>query len=424
MERRITEISPSLREAIIELNREDLKKQIDKAYNTARAEISLKGFRPGKVPIDIIKQRFGREIESDAMQAAAESEFKALMEDSDLELVGGVTLTDLHKEPDLVRYTYRFEVVPEFELPSYKGLAITSISTEVVDADVDEEAERVRHMYGTTADAEEVAHKYFLVDISRRRTDAETGMPIIGADPEELTLYMADPKLDSQLASLLMDRRKGEMLTYTEAASEPDEAPTTWMISITGIREIIPAELTEDWITKVTDNAASTVEEYRAYVREALEVAFEKESRRWLEVQLVEQITASVQLEAPAALVHEAAHDMFHDYYKDIGHDHHDHDAMFAEFEMAIRPMAERTAKWRLVLGKLLKTEAITPAGVIKHTANLMDLEETEVGEYLKQNEQMAGQLTFKLLFDKLIGYSIIQPRELEIPFTSPADNS
>src|SRR5690625_7788767 len=63
MELSVKERTSDDKEIVIKANREDLAEKFNNAYNKYRAQIQMPGFRPGKVPLGLIKKRFGQEIE-------------------------------------------------------------------------------------------------------------------------------------------------------------------------------------------------------------------------------------------------------------------------------------------------------------------------------------------------------------------------
>ncbi|RPI67415.1 MAG: trigger factor family protein, partial [Ignavibacteriae bacterium] len=124
MECKITAPDGTRRTVTIELTKDELKPHYDEAYQRAQTSITLPGFRKGKVPVNIIKQRLGREIENEALETIADSEFRKYAKSEQLKVVGNPALTDVRKSQDGVGFTIEFEVMPEFELGNYRDLNV------------------------------------------------------------------------------------------------------------------------------------------------------------------------------------------------------------------------------------------------------------------------------------------------------------
>ena len=76
MGRNVVELDGTRREIRITLSNAELKPHYEKAYAEAQAGIEMKGFRKGKVPIAMVKQHYGRQIEADALESIADTAFR------------------------------------------------------------------------------------------------------------------------------------------------------------------------------------------------------------------------------------------------------------------------------------------------------------------------------------------------------------
>ena len=68
MNKTITDINGCTKEIEFKFNNEDLQPKFDKAYKAAQPHIDMKGFRKGKVPVNIIKKYYGKKIEIEAIE--------------------------------------------------------------------------------------------------------------------------------------------------------------------------------------------------------------------------------------------------------------------------------------------------------------------------------------------------------------------
>jgi trigger factor len=91
----VISIDACTQEVSFSLTQEDFIPHFERAYQKAQPTIEIKGFRKGKVPLSIIKQRFGRQIEQDCMMDVADSEFKNYTRNNNIKVVGQPELLDL-----------------------------------------------------------------------------------------------------------------------------------------------------------------------------------------------------------------------------------------------------------------------------------------------------------------------------------------
>ncbi|MBQ6137211.1 MAG: trigger factor [Kiritimatiellae bacterium] len=118
-------------------------------------EARLPGFRPGKVPIELIRKEFATGLKQEIERAMFQKHIADAVKDAKLDEVGIADVKDFKHDADGGEYTAIVEVKPTFKLPTYKGLKIAKNDTSVKDADVDEQVARLRAAYAKFEDAKE-----------------------------------------------------------------------------------------------------------------------------------------------------------------------------------------------------------------------------------------------------------------------------
>lgn len=106
----------------------------------------LPGFRPGKVPVSVVRTRFAKEIQEEVMSRLLPLSFREAIADKGVEPVGDPQLQhiDPYIEGAPVKYKAEFDVKPHIELHEYRGLEIEDPKIEISDEDVDKMIERLR----------------------------------------------------------------------------------------------------------------------------------------------------------------------------------------------------------------------------------------------------------------------------------------
>src|SRR5271165_3369994 len=122
----------------------EVDKETERAVAEIQRKVKLPGFRPGKAPLGLVKQRFAGDIRQDVLEKLVPRFFRAAAEEH-LEVVGQPNVSDVHfhaGEP--ITFKAEFEVAPTFELGEYRGITITYNEPEVTDAEVDARIEEIR----------------------------------------------------------------------------------------------------------------------------------------------------------------------------------------------------------------------------------------------------------------------------------------
>ena len=133
----VQDINPTRKTISITASSEEVSEQEAKLINDFQRQAKIPGFRPGKAPINMVRQRFAKDIQQELKQrvvsqahqegvAGAEFEVFNIVELDEGEVKGGQGAT----------ITFTVDVIPEFEVPAYEGLKVTNSPTEASDEEV------------------------------------------------------------------------------------------------------------------------------------------------------------------------------------------------------------------------------------------------------------------------------------------------
>lgn len=151
----VEKLTPTRVKMTISVPPAELKPAIDHAYRHIAEQVSIPGFRKGKVPPPIIDQRVGRaEVLSHAVNEGLDQFYREAAIAEDVRPVGRpeadvVALPDVTTFEGDLTITVEVDVRPEFELPDYEGLTLTVEPAEVSEAAIDAELETLRTRFGT-----------------------------------------------------------------------------------------------------------------------------------------------------------------------------------------------------------------------------------------------------------------------------------
>ena len=152
------ESSPCVVALSVKADAEDIKGEYQKVLNAFLRQGVIPGFRKGKVPLPVIKQKFQQEIADESKQACFRAFYPKALKESGLEeiAVNLQDVTDVLFTPEIgFSFTAHVEVKPTFDLPKYKKLAIKKGDVSVSDEQVTDRVESFRRAFAKFEDAKD-----------------------------------------------------------------------------------------------------------------------------------------------------------------------------------------------------------------------------------------------------------------------------
>ncbi|MHB9753793.1 trigger factor [Streptomyces sp. BYX5S] len=167
MKSAVETLNPTRVRLSIEVPFEELKDSLDAAYKKINQQVTVKGFRKGKIPARVIDQRFGRgAVLEEAVNDALPKFYTEAVNEAELNVLGQpeVDITDL-KDGETLNFTAEVDVRPTIEIPDYSGIEVEVDAVEVTDEDVDKAVEQLRDRFASTAPVERAAEDGDVVTI-------------------------------------------------------------------------------------------------------------------------------------------------------------------------------------------------------------------------------------------------------------------
>jgi trigger factor len=122
----------------VSVPRARIEQAIDERLKSVSRTAKLKGFRPGKVPLKVVRQQFGAQVRQEVLSDLMKSSFAEAVTQEKLNPAAGPRIEPLAVGPDEdLRYRATFEVLPEIEIKGAEGIAVVRAVAEVLEADVD-----------------------------------------------------------------------------------------------------------------------------------------------------------------------------------------------------------------------------------------------------------------------------------------------
>ena len=285
MDTTLREISSVEYEWELHATADDLDDALTAALKKQRKQVDLPGFRPGKVPLHLVKKRFGEAIGHQVAEQFVQEQFAETVEDDDaIDVLGRPALTELAYafEGDL-KATIRFGVRPAVEVKDLADESLPHLQKEITDEDVEEELERLRKREADLMPVDDATIEetdYVVIDL--QRIDPATNTPIIGEKEEDLAFFLDDERLREELRDALVGKTLDDIFRVTlpgepAPGADPAETPEArrYEVTIHEIKRRELPELDEAFIREVTDGEFEDPDIFRHEIRFRLEQAWE-----------------------------------------------------------------------------------------------------------------------------------------------------
>ncbi len=177
MKSTVENVSPTKVRLLVEVPFEELKPSLDAAYKNIGQQLTVPGFRKGKVPPAVIDQRIGRgPVLEEAINDALPKLYSKAVQDNKVKAIGRpeVDVTEFNDKESL-QFSAEVEVRPELTLPDLDGIEASVADLEVADGDLDEHVTALRQRFGSLNPVERAVQDkdYLTIDLSTTK-DGET----------------------------------------------------------------------------------------------------------------------------------------------------------------------------------------------------------------------------------------------------------
>ena len=283
---------------------EELQPHFEKAYREEAKNITLPGFRRGKVPVQIIKKRFGREIEYQVIEKLSNEFFRQAIEERDIKPIGQPVLHDLDFKPgEPLTIKVAYDTEPDVVAKDYKGLQLERLSHEVTDEEVDDELQRIRKSRRHLEEVEKADDENFLVTIDIQMLD-DDGNPVPGQRNENMKVELDDEDMNRDLVAELMNMKAGEEkdveLTHAHGDHEHTEKAH---VKVLRVERVTLPEMDDDFVKEYSGNDISTVKELREKIHDRLVEIWANRYKQQLENDLVGEIVKRNTFAVPQSIV-------------------------------------------------------------------------------------------------------------------------
>ena len=355
----------------IEVAAEELEKALDSAYQKQKKQISVPGFRKGKVPRAMIEKMYGAGVfYEDAANILMQQTYAGAVDESGVDIVSRPTVevTQIEKGQPFI-YTAEVAVRPEVTLGKYMGVTVTKIDTSVSDEEVDAELENQRNKNARTVTVTDrpVAEGDTAVIDFEGFVD---GVAFEGGKGENHPLEIGSHTFIDTFEDQLVGKNTGDEVevnvTFPEQyqAKELAGKPAMFKVTIKEIKVKEYPELDDDFAQDVSE--FDTLAEYKADIKKDLVAKKKEAAAAEKESKVIEEIVKNSEMDIPEKMIEAQAQQMVEEFAQNIAMQGISFDQYMQftgttvdQLTEQVKPQAEARVQSSLVLEAIVKAEKI-----------------------------------------------------------------
>ena len=381
------------RRLTISVPADQIEKQVNDSLKQEAKRARLPGFRPGKVPVNVIKKRYGSAIRQEVTGEVMQRNFIEAVIAEKINPAGAPTFTPGETTADAFEFVVTFEVYPEVELTGLDTIEVEKPLGEVKDADVDAMIETLRKQH-----AEYDAVEREVADGDKVKIDfvgSIDGEEFDGGKAEEFELEMGAGRMIPGFESGILGHKVGDVfdidVTFPEEYHAENLKGKLAKFAIT-LKEVLAPKLPE-----VTDEFAAKfgiadggVEGLKAEIRKNMNRELEQALKANIKEQVIAGLVANNELDIPKALIDSEIDVLRKQAMQRFGKDAPSMPELPADL---FKEQAERRVKVGLLLGEVIKSNKLEADdtrvdALIASMASAYE-DPSEVIAYYKNNQEM-----------------------------------
>ena len=293
----------------VEITRAELEPSLNKVYLKVRKDITMPGFRKGKVPRMVIEAAYGKHVFfEDAVEEMFPDIYKECVLTQDMKPVGrpGVSKLDIGDD-DSVTLVIETDLYPEVTLGQYKGLEIEKADVVVSESEIDAEVERMAQNVAriTTVDRAAAEGDTAVIDFE----GFKDGVAFAGGKGEDYELKLGShtfiPGFEEQVVGMSAGEEKDINVTFPENYHEKSlaGAPVVFKVKVREVKETVVPEKDDEFVKDVSE--FDTMAELRADIEKRIRDEKQSGIDRAFENAAIEKAVANMTVEIPDSMVEE-----------------------------------------------------------------------------------------------------------------------
>jgi trigger factor len=400
----------------------EVSSEVEQRLKSISRTARLKGFRPGKAPITVVRKQFGEQVHAEVVSDLMRSSFAQALSQQKLTPAGGPRIEPITMGPGTeLKYAAIFEVVPEIQLKPFDSIPVERPSAEVTEDDINAMIESMRRQRPVFTAVERPAQ-----DTDRVTIDFDgriDGQPFEGGEGRDVTVIIGTRQTLPELENGIKGASAGE--NRPVSLSFPADGPNKAIAGKTAELQVTIKRVEEQSLPEVDEEfcRAYGVEEggidaLRTEVRKSMERELGDVIRNRVRAQVMDALYRENSFDVPRALIDEQVQRLQVDAARRIGAK----DASQVPAREVFEDQARRRAALGLLMGQIVQSEGIK-VDRERVMTRLNDLvanypNPEEVRRTYLQNADAMRQVESVVLEDQVVDWIVDRARVTDKPMT------
>ena len=342
----------------VELPLAPIEQQVDSRLKSVGRTAKIKGFRPGKVPAKVVRQRYGKQVREEVLNEVLQQSYSAAVTQEKLNPASGPTIGTEADNGKTFAFTATFEIMPEVELKDLEKIKIEKPEVTISDEDVDDMLMNLRKQKATweTVEREAVEGDRVVVDFD----GTLKGEPIEGGTGKEVPVVLGEgqmlPDFEKGLTGVKADEEKSFKVKFPKDyhIEELAKKQVEFAVKVHRVEEQeLPA--LDDSLAELYGVAEGGLKKLRQDVVENMEREAEQKVRNDVREQAMTGLLDANAIEVPKSLLQQEAHSMQHDAMRQFGIEDHDQAPPIDDFTES----AQKRVQLSLLIQRLVEDNGI-----------------------------------------------------------------
>ncbi|MDH3660871.1 MAG: trigger factor [Alphaproteobacteria bacterium] len=392
----------------------EIEERVDKRLGELKRTIKVPGFRPGKVPVTLLKKQYGRSVMGEVLEQAVNEGSQQAINDNELKpaLRPKIEVTSFEDGKDL-EFSMELEVLPDVPKVDLKAIELTRLKAEVADEAMQEALDNFSKRfqeYEAPAKARKAEDGDRVTIDFVGKTDGEA---FDGGKADDFPLVLGSgsfiPGFEDQLIGAEVDDQVEINVTFPESYGAETLAgkDAVFEVKVKEIAEPKQVELTDDL---AKGQGFDDLEALKTAIRESMERDYANASRARVKRALLDHFADNIKFEVPAGMVDLEFDAVWKQIEEELKKDPDQTDKSEDELKAEYKEIAERRVRLGLILSDIgqaneLKVEEGELQQAMFEQVRRFPGQEKEVFEYFQKNPQAVEQLRAPIYEDKVVDF-------------------
>ena len=306
MKNNVKILSGCKREIELIIEAEKVKEEFDKIVAQFSSRSKVPGFRPGKTPVNIIKQRYYADIKESLINELVPKVLSTELKAQNLNPVGMPVVSDLHFiEGQPLSFKAQFEVWPEFELPEYKKIKVKNKNISVTDEEINQSLEELRLRSAQYVPAEGRGVRdgdYVVIELKGNDLKIKKMLPT-----EKRLMLAGHPDNEEILNNNLIGMNPGEVRNFkieydkNHQNKRIAEKIIEYNLKVISIKEKKLSEINDEFAKEL--GKYESLKELKEKIKKELISSKEKASKSEMAYEIMKKISEKLSIEVPETFV-------------------------------------------------------------------------------------------------------------------------